>query len=140
MRHNSLFKILFYSYFLENTPLKTRQIIASFLIPAGKAICGWLRKQAVWLSTYSKMHQQNKLIVNKIHRLLQYYSITVLQYYNTTVLHYYRTTVLQYYSTTVLQYYSTKVLQYDRSIPPWPTWQNGHFYVFHMASSPHIEL
>ncbi len=45
--------------------LKTRQIIASFQIPASKAICGRLQKQAVWLSTYSKMHQQNKIIVNK---------------------------------------------------------------------------
>ena len=77
--------------------LKNRQIIASFQIPASKAICGRLQKQAVWLSTYSKMHQQNKIIVNKIHRLQ--YSITVLQYYSITVLQYYSNiTVLQYYS------------------------------------------
>ena len=64
--------------------LKTRQIIASFQIPASNAICGRLQKQAVRLSTYSKMHQQNKIIVNKIHRLQ--YSITVLQYYSITLL------------------------------------------------------
>ena len=105
-------KFYFIHTFLENTPLKTRQIIASFLIPAGKAICGWLRKQAVWLNTYSKMHQQNKIIVDTIHRLQCDYSTTVLQYYSTSVLQYYSIALLQNYSTTVLQYYSITVLQY----------------------------